>query len=161
MRQRAMLACAMLHDPELLILDEPTAGVDPPLRASFWEQFERLKEEGKTILVTTHYMDEAERCERLVLIRNGVKIAEGKPEEIKRRAGGDRVVLEVEDIRGAAEALSGYKTSVNGKVVVEVEDATAEAPRVIEKLSRAGIKVFRAEIRRCTLEEAFMRLMEG
>ncbi len=115
MRQRAMLACAMLHDPELLILDEPTAGVDPPLRASFWEQFERLKEEGKTILVTTHYMDEAERCERLVLIRNGVKIAEGKPEEIKRRAGGDRVVLEVEDIRGAAEALSGYKTSVNGK----------------------------------------------
>ncbi|MET1124559.1 MAG: ABC transporter ATP-binding protein [Archaeoglobaceae archaeon] len=161
MKQRAMLACSMLHDPELLILDEPTAGVDPPLRASFWEQFERLREEGKTILVTTHYMDEAERCERLVLIRNGEKIAEGKPEEIKRRAGADRVVLEVDNARRAAEILSDYRTSTNGRVVVEVDDAAAEVPRIIEMLSRAGVKVLRAEVRRCTLEEAFMRFMEG
>lgn len=160
MRQRAMLACAMLHDPELLVLDEPTAGVDPPLRVSFWEQFEKLREEGKTILVTTHYMDEAERCERLVLIRNGSKIAEGTPEEIKRRACGDRLLLEVDDALAASRILSDYRSWINGKVVVEVGDAASEAPKIIEMLSRAGVKVFRVEIRRCTLEEAFMRLME-
>jgi ABC-2 type transport system ATP-binding protein len=160
MRQRAMLACAMLHDPELLVLDEPTAGVDPPLRVSFWEQFEKLREEGKTILVTMHYMDEAERCERLVLIRNGSKIAEGTPEEIKRRACGDRLLLEVDDALAASRILSDYRSWINGKVVVEVDDAASEAPKIIEMLSRAGVKVFRVEIRRCTLEEAFMRLME-
>lgn len=130
------------------------------MRVSFWEQFEKLREEGKTILVTTHYMDEAERCERLVLIRNGSKIAEGTPEEIKRRACGDRLLLEVDDALAASRILSDYRSWINGKVVVEVDDAASEAPKIIEMLSRAGVKVFRVEIRRCTLEEAFMRLME-
>jgi len=159
MRQRAMLACAMLHDPDLLILDEPTAGVDPPLRLSFWEQFEKLKEEGKTILVTTHYMDEAERCERLVLMRNGEKIAEGTPKEIKRKAGGDKVILHVDNAEKAAELVGGKNE--NGRIVVDVEEASVAIPELIKRLEMHGFKVFKAEIGRITLEDAFIRLMGG
>lgn len=159
MRQRAMLACAMLHDPDLLILDEPTAGVDPPLRLSFWEQFEKLRDEGKTILVTTHYMDEAERCERLVLMRNGEKIAEGTPKEIKRKAGGDKVILHVDNAEKAAELVGGKNE--NGWIVVDVEEASVAIPELIKRLEMHGFKVFKAEIGRITLEDAFIRLMGG
>ena len=116
MKQRAMLACAMIHDPDLLILDEPTAGVDPPLRKAFWEYFRELNREGKTILVTTHYMDEAENCDRIVLMRNGEKIAEGNPEDIKRMAlGGEVIKLKVDDRERAFRVLSseGYEVLLN------------------------------------------------
>jgi ABC-2 type transport system ATP-binding protein len=87
MKHRVSLACAMVHGPRLLLLDEPTVGVDPELRASFWEYFERLKEEGVTILITTHYMDEAGHCDRIGFMREGRLIAEGQPAEILDEAG--------------------------------------------------------------------------
>jgi ABC-2 type transport system ATP-binding protein len=71
MKQRLLLACALLHEPELLILDEPTAGVDPPLRRRFWEYFRELNKKGVTLLITTHYMDEAENCTRIGIMNNG------------------------------------------------------------------------------------------
>ncbi|MEM2900109.1 MAG: ABC transporter ATP-binding protein [Thermoplasmata archaeon] len=82
MKHRVSLACAMVHSPELLILDEPTVGVDPQLRTIFWEYFRKIVSEGKTILITTHYMDEAFNCTRVGLMRLGRLIAEGTPEEI-------------------------------------------------------------------------------
>lgn len=87
MRHRVSLACALVHDPELLFLDEPTVGVDPELRAGLWEYFSELKAEGKTIVLTTHYMDEAVRCDIVGMMRSGRLIAEGTPEELMRRAG--------------------------------------------------------------------------
>jgi ABC-2 type transport system ATP-binding protein len=77
----------MVHGPRLLLLDEPTVGVDPELRASFWEYFQRLKEGGVTILITTHYMDEASHCDRIGFMREGRLIAEGRPAEILEEAG--------------------------------------------------------------------------
>lgn len=87
MRRRLSLATALLHDPEMLILDEPTIGLDPLHRVDIWESFRRMAQGGTTLLVTTHVMDEAERCDRLAMIRDGVFIAMGSPDELKERAG--------------------------------------------------------------------------
>jgi ABC-2 type transport system ATP-binding protein len=87
MRRRTSLACALVHRPRVLFLDEPTVGVDPRLRAAFWAYFRRLGGEGVTIIVTSHIMDEAERCDQLGLMRAGRLIAEGSSAEIRRRAG--------------------------------------------------------------------------
>lgn len=86
MRRRLSLATALLHEPELLILDEPTIGLDPLHRVDIWESFRAMAAAGRTLLVTTHVMDEAERCDRLAMIRDGVFIAIGSPEELKERA---------------------------------------------------------------------------
>jgi ABC-2 type transport system ATP-binding protein len=87
MKQRVSLACALVHRPRLLLLDEPTVGVDPQLRVSFWEYFQRLAGEGAALLVSSHVMDEAARCHRLGLIRQGRLLAEGTPPELLERAG--------------------------------------------------------------------------
>ena len=87
MKRRLSLAIALVHKPEILILDEPTVGIDPVLRIEFWKEFERLRKEGVTIIITTHVMDEAEHCDRLALIRNGGIIAIGTPEELKKNSG--------------------------------------------------------------------------
>jgi ABC-2 type transport system ATP-binding protein len=86
MRQRLSLACALVHKPKLLLLDEPTVGVDPQLRVQFWEEFRRMAADGTTIIVSSHVMDEAERCQRLGLIQYGRVLAEGSPSEIRAQA---------------------------------------------------------------------------
>ena len=121
-RQRLALVCALVHRPRLIFLDEPTAGVDPVSRRTFWALIRRLADEGTTILVTTHYMDEAELCDRLGFIYQGRLIAEGSPERIKREAFGRSVIeLETDSLRPAAEAL-------------------AEAP-AIEEVVRVGMRL--------------------
>jgi ABC-2 type transport system ATP-binding protein len=87
MRRRLSLATAILHEPELLILDEPTIGLDPLYRVDIWESFRRMTDAGRTLIVTTHVMDEAERCDRLAMIRDGVFIAMGTPDELRERTG--------------------------------------------------------------------------
>ena len=87
MRQRCSLACALVHRPQLLLLDEPTVGVDPQLRVELWEQFRHMAADGTTIIVSSHVMDEAERCQRLGLIQYGRLLAEGSPSEVRARAG--------------------------------------------------------------------------
>jgi ABC-2 type transport system ATP-binding protein len=82
MKHRVSLACALIHDPELLFLDEPTVGVDPELRVGFWDYFNELKRQGKTIIMTTHYMDEAVRCDVVGMMRLGEMMAEGSPQEL-------------------------------------------------------------------------------
>ena len=108
-RQRLALACALVHGPRLIFLDEPTAGVDPVSRRTFWALIRRLADEGTTILVTTHYMDEAELCDSLGFIYQGRLIATGSPAEIKTRAFG-RLVVEIaaDDPRAAAEVLGEW-----------------------------------------------------
>jgi len=87
MRQRCSLACALVHKPQLLLLDEPTVGVDPQLRVQFWEEFRRMAAAGTTIIVSSHVMDEAERCQRLGLVQYGKLLAEGSPDEVRAQAG--------------------------------------------------------------------------
>jgi ABC-2 type transport system ATP-binding protein len=87
MRQRCSLACALVHRPELLLLDEPTVGVDPQLRVQFWESFRQMAADGTTMIVSSHVMDEADRCQRLGLIQYGRLLAEGTPAEIRTMGG--------------------------------------------------------------------------
>jgi ABC-2 type transport system ATP-binding protein len=105
MVRRTSIAVAMVHDPDLLVLDEPTVGIDPELRASFWNHFEDLKGRGKSILITTHYIDEARRCDRVGFVRAGRLVAEGAPPALLKRTG----TSSLEDaflsfVRGAREA---------------------------------------------------------
>lgn len=91
MKRRLSLAIALLHDPKLLILDEPTVGIDPELRLEIWQELFRLRDEGKTIIVTTHVMVEAERCDRIALIREGKIIAAGTPEQLTNQYGAENL----------------------------------------------------------------------
>ncbi len=91
MKQRLSLACALVHRPRLALLDEPTVGVDPELRRSFWDYFAQLNKEGITIIVSTHHLDEAARCTRLGLMRFGALLAQGSPEELLRQSGQDNM----------------------------------------------------------------------
>ena len=89
MKHRVSLACALLQEPQLLFLDEPTVGVDPELRVTFWDHFNSLKENGTTVLISTHYMDEARRCDRIGFMKEGRIIAEGVPDELLQRTATD------------------------------------------------------------------------
>lgn len=89
MKHRASLACSLIHNPKVIILDEPTVGVDPELKISFWKYFNKLKDEGITILITTHYMDEAEKCDKIGLINHGHLIAENTPKKLLIKSGTD------------------------------------------------------------------------
>ena len=89
MKHRVSLACALIHEPDILFLDEPTVGVDPKLRIKFWKFFTRMKENGTTVIITTHYMDEARRCDRVGFMRQGKLIAEGVPEDLMKETGTD------------------------------------------------------------------------
>jgi ABC-2 type transport system ATP-binding protein len=105
MRQRCSLACALTHRPDLLLLDEPTVGVDPQLRVQFWEHFRRLAAQGITLIVSSHVMDEAERCDKLGFVRAGKLLAEGSAAELRQRAG--TTTLEDAFLHFAENGLNG------------------------------------------------------
>ena len=104
-KQRLALACAVLHKPSLLLLDEPTSAVDPQSRRDFWAILFRLAEAGTTIMVSTHYMDEAERCHRLAILDRGVKVADGTPQELQASTGMHIVEVTADDPYRAQQAL--------------------------------------------------------
>jgi ABC-2 type transport system ATP-binding protein len=106
-RQRLALAAALLHRPELLFLDEPTSAVDPQSRRDFWESLFQLVERGTTILVSTHYMDEAERCHGLAILAEGRLVAEGAPRELMRDIDATVIEVETEALRAARAVLDG------------------------------------------------------
>jgi ABC-2 type transport system ATP-binding protein len=108
LRQRTSLACALAHQPQLLVLDEPTVGVDPQLRATFWAYFRRLAESGVTLVISSHMMEEAERCDRLGFMRQGKLLAEGSAEDLRRSKG--TATLEEAFLRFASESEGGGLT---------------------------------------------------
>jgi ABC-2 type transport system ATP-binding protein len=158
MYQRLSLASTLIHEPELLLLDEPTVGVDPMLRQAFWEYFDDLTEKGVTIVVTTHLMDEAERCKTVGFMRAGKMLAEGSPEDMKRRAK-LRPVLEMwmDEPKQAANILSvkGFDVQISGDAMKVSLDSHEQ---INEVLSVAKPMDFR--IREPTLADAFLRLVE-
>ena len=106
-KQRLALACAVLHHPELLLLDEPTSAVDPQSRRDFWAILFRLAQSGTTIMVSTHYMDEAERCHRLAILDRGVKVADGTPQELQAATGMHIIEVIADDPYAAQAAIDG------------------------------------------------------
>ncbi|RLI13861.1 ABC transporter ATP-binding protein [Candidatus Bathyarchaeota archaeon] len=171
-KRRLALATALVHNPSLVILDEPTAGIDPHLRYLFWRFFEELRDEGVTLLVTTHYMDEAEFCERLVLMRAGRVIAQGTPREIKRQAlRGELIEVTVRNSVLLSEAMAGLpfvrgfrlleRDGSTATYVLLVDDAERDLVRVLRGLEARGIEVVTISPIYISLEDAFLSLTGG
>ncbi len=166
-KQRLALGCAILHEPPVIFLDEPTSGVDPISRRNFWDLIYHLAEKGVTVFVTTHYMDEAEYCDRLGLIYRGELIALGTPGELKSGLMREEVVEAVCDrpseAMGHIEALPGIKhAALFGRGLhVVVENAARAIPVIEEKLSAGGIRVSRIGRIAPSLEDVFVSLIEA
>jgi ABC-2 type transport system ATP-binding protein len=161
-KQRLALGSAILHEPEMLFLDEPTAGVDPISRRAFWDLLYKLAEEGTTIFVTTHYMDEAEHCQDLAFIHNGRIIARGAPEEIKvNKMQGQ--VLEIDctqpdlAIRLLRQMDLFEEVALYGALVHVVADGVEEyKPRIAKALAEAGVQVQAMDAIAPSLEDVFI-----
>ena len=163
-KQRLALACAILHEPSILFLDEPTSGVDPLSRRGFWDLIHEMSKAGTTVFVTTHYMDEADYCDRLALIFRGSIIAEGTPGELRQKhMTRDVVEIETENVVKAMEILgrSGIETAIFGSVLhATVVSALEDIPRIRQLLVQAGIAVPRIEKIVPSLEDVFVTLIE-
>ena len=165
-RQRLALGCAILHEPPILFLDEPTGGVDPLSRRHFWRLIDRLSQQGVTVLVTTHYLDEAERCHRVALIHAGELAALGTPTEVKSIFA-DRPILEIRSTDPVAvmRALDGMaeveKTSLFGTAVHAILRSTdIPATRIDQQLRTGGFPIDSIEPVAASLEDVFLDVVE-
>ncbi len=162
-KQRVALASSTIHQPPLLFLDEPTAGVDPVSRRAFWEQIHRISATGTTVLVTTHYMDEAERCHRLAFISQGTVLDKGTPEQIIARRGLKVAELEVSDASAAADVLRQRsevdEVSHFGHVLRVATRRADPAELSRQVLATAGVDIARLRSARATVEDAFVSMV--
>ena len=166
MKRRVNIACGVLHEPALVLLDEPTVGVDPQSREKIFDMVEELRGRGTTFLLTTHHLDEAEaRCDRLVIVDHGAVIAEGDAAGLIRQTVGaeTRVQLRLAETPApeAAAALLARGVSVNGDgrtVVAAMAEVVAELPRLMVALSESGCRVEDVHVRPPTLQSVFMHL---
>ena len=163
-KQRLALGCAVLHKPPVIFLDEPTSGVDPISRRRFWELIHQMAEDGVTVFVTTHYMEEAEYCNRLALIFRGKIVALGTPAELKRGSmKGELLLVECTPLGNAVEILQSAPGVMDAAVFgnalhLVVRDADAAIPQLQTFLKTRGIAVQRMERIRPSLEDVFVSL---
>jgi ABC-2 type transport system ATP-binding protein len=166
-RQRLALACALVGDPDLLFLDEPTTGLDPQARRQLWDLIEEFKRSGRTILLTTHYMDEAERlCDRVAIMDHGKIIAEGSPKELIGSIGSEHLVeftpgggaagVDLDAIR-RLEGVLGLHTA-NGSVEVQVRELHRAVPALLDDLARQGVALHELRPHSASLEDVFVTL---
>ncbi len=161
MKRRLTIARALISDPRILLLDEPTTGLDPQARHILWDRLFRLKEQGTTLVLTTHYMDEAEQlCDRIVVVDEGRIMAEGSPASLIRDHS-SREVLEVrfgsDRNESASREIAGYGDRVEvlpDRVLVYASDGEAVLSRILEQ----GLKPITTLVRRSSLEDVFLRL---
>ena len=164
MKRRLHIACALVHDPEVLLLDEPTAGVDPQSRNAIFETLESLKAAGKALVYTTHYMEEVERlADRVVIIDHGRVIVEGTlPELVRRLPAAQKLDLDLEGHPDAAalQALPGVRSVQEraGRWTVGLDDLTTGTPGVLQALARMGCSVRHIASGRANLEDVFLTL---
>jgi ABC-2 type transport system ATP-binding protein len=166
-RQRLAMACALVGDPELLFLDEPTTGLDPQARRQVWELVAELKRAGRTIILTTHYMEEAERlCDRVAIMDHGRIIASGTPEELIASIGGGHVIEFAVDGGGAVldpgelAALEGVRSvrRENGSCQLRVSDLHRVVPGLLAAMAERGVVVSELRTHSATLEDVFVTL---
>ena len=165
-RQRLALGCAILHEPSILFLDEPTGGVDPVSRRQFWRLIENLAKSGVTVLVTTHYLDEAEHCHRIAIMHGGKLVALGSSRELKQIFAG-RPIVEIQTA-SAVEAMKALernpdveKTSVFGTAVHAVLRSSAlKVETIRDELRRSGLDVRSMEMVLPSLEDVFLDVVE-
>ena len=166
-KQRLALGCAILHDPPVLFLDEPTSGVDPIARGTFWGLIHDLSQTGHTIFVSTHYMDEAEYCHRLALMYRGKVIALGPPSELKKGLTAHTLLrLDSSDPLGTMRALEGIEgvrdvAVFGGGLHVTIDDGDRMQQRIRQALGAAGIEVRRLERIDPSMEDVFVAMIEA
>ena len=166
-KQRLALACALVGDPDLLFLDEPTTGLDPQARRQLWDLIERFKSAGRTILLTTHYMDEAEKlCERVAIMDRGKVIAQGTPREliasigvehmVEFSAGGRAKALDAQPLN-RIEGVREVRTE-DGSVRMQVTALHRAVPALLDELSRQGVPLTELRTHSASLEDVFVAL---
>jgi len=167
-KQRLALSCAIVHQPPMLFLDEPTGGVDPASRRAFWDLIYTLAGQGVTVFVTTHYMDEAEHCNTIAMMHNGRLIAMGSPDELKAtRMPGTLLELDCDPLMRALDVLPGQpgirEVAVYGVLLHVVTDDPAQQaiPRIRTLLESQGIMVRHLEPILPSLEDVFVSMVEG
>jgi ABC-2 type transport system ATP-binding protein len=166
MQRRLSLACALVHEPALLVLDEPTAGIDPILRRTVWDELHRLRDAGVTILATTQYVTEAEECDEVALIAHGRVLAFGTPDALRRQAiGGEELELTTDQPFDATVLASlpsvrhVQQTGLRDFRVI-VDDAGQATPEVVDAVAKAGAEVGSVREYRPSFEDVFTRLVE-
>ena len=166
-RQRLAVATALVGNPKILFLDEPTTGLDPQSRRQLWEIIREFQKKGGTVLLTTHYMDEAERlCDRLAIIDHGLVIAEGSPEDLIARLGGHHMVEFSVDGNPVTEDLDAWRVLPgveaalldDGVVCLTVREPHRTIPALLERLEKTGAQLERLTTRQASLEDVFVHL---
>ena len=164
-RQRLALACAVLHKPDLLLLDEPTSAVDPKSRRDFWAKLFELADAGTTILVSTHYMDEAERCHRLAILDHGVKVADGTPNDLQADTGMSIVEVLADDpyaaqvsIEKAPEVISVTQLGIRLRILIPVE--YPDPLKIINDCLARDDLAAKTEIAAPSLEDVFVAVTQ-
>jgi len=163
-RRRVDVALGIIHEPKIVFLDEPTTGLDPQSRAHMWDEVRRLRDEGVTIFLTTHYLDEADAlCDRISIMDGGEIVAEGTPENLKREISGDVVTLGVSDgiVDKAREVLdresyTRRSETVEAGVRLYVEAGNTSIPHMLRALDAAGIEPTSIELHRPSLDDVFL-----
>ena len=168
MQRRLELAATLVHNPEVLFLDEPTAGIDPVLRAKFWDHFRALRDEGRTLIVTTQYVTESEYCDEILVLSEGQRVAMGTPEEVRRLAmGGEIVTVSGPDLTATRSPRSGgrgvQKVTWAGsdRLKVTVEDAGQAVPGLMDALRAANVEVDEVSEEHASFDDVFVQLMES
>jgi ABC-2 type transport system ATP-binding protein len=165
MQRRLELACALVHEPELIILDEPTAGIDPLLRGTIWDELHRLRDEGRTLLVTTQHVAEAEECDAVALIVGGQIIALAPPDELRRSAtNGDLLDIQTATVFDGSNLVGqpgvGEVTQDSPRHFrVTVDDAGTALPQIVERIRSQGVEVESAQEHRLSFDEVFAILV--
>ena len=165
MQRRLELACALVHDPELLFVDEPTAGLDPMLRAHVWDEFRRLRALKRTLVVTTQYVGEAEYCDLVAVLVRGRLIALASPEDLRRMAfGGDIVEIRTaQNVEGMTlEGLPGVRSvrqSSARRLRITTDDAGTAIPRLVQEIQDSGVQVVSSSEYRPSYDEVFAALV--
>ncbi|MEV4758023.1 ATP-binding cassette domain-containing protein [Micromonospora sp. NPDC049559] len=163
-RRRVDIALGIIHEPKIVFLDEPTTGLDPQSRAHMWDEIRRLRDEGMTVFITTHYLDEADAlCDRIAIMDHGEIVAEGTPAELKREVSGDVVIVGVDGAASrAAEVfdtepyVTKLETPDEGGLRLYVEDGTTVMPQILRTLDAAGIALSSIELHRPSLDDVFL-----
>ncbi len=163
-RRRVDIALGVIHSPKVLFLDEPTAGLDPQSRAHMWDEVRRLRAEGMTIFITTHYLEEADAlCDRIAIIDHGEIVAEGTPNELKQEISGDIVALSLNGSTGRAAELLGTQPYVHklevreeGRLRLHVDAGATVMLQILRTLDGSGVDLGAIELQRPSLDDVFL-----
>jgi ABC-2 type transport system ATP-binding protein len=166
MRRRLQLGCALIHDPQLVFLDEPTGGIDPIVRHAIWTELRRLRDAGRTLIVTTQIVTEAEECDTVALITGGRLVAHATPEALRREAfGGELLQVETSGMvdaerLGRLPGIDDVRQVTPRRLVVVARDAASATPAVVSAVEATGVSVTSIQTTRPSFDEVFVRLVE-